>query len=103
MDPVEFMVERTDTQTMNRLFHCEGTPNTSIIHAELRVGANTGGASSTPGRGNHKQGSLSGTQMSEDKPWTTGHRWTALGDKRGACGWKVVAYVFPIKPRVGIQ
>lgn len=44
-----------------------------------------------------------GTQMSEDKPWTTGHRWTALGDKRGACGWKVVAYVFSIKPRVGIQ
>lgn len=44
-----------------------------------------------------------GTQMSEDKPWTTGHGWAALGDRRGACGWKGVAYVFPIKPRVGIQ
>lgn len=60
---------------MNRLFHCEGTPNTrgsSMLSSgwvQTQVGLVAPQGEETTGRE-----ACLGTQMSEDKPWTTGHR-----------------------------
>lgn len=86
VDPVEFMVERTVsyTQIMTGSSVVKEHPtgeyhrSRSGIHAEFRMGANIGGASSTPGRGDPSKGGLS---RSSEKVGDN-NQWTAPGDKR---------------------
>lgn len=92
MDPAEFMVERTDTQAMNdRLFCCEGTPNTRVssmlssVWMQIQVGLIAPQGEETTGRE-----ACPGTQMSEvnlGQPDTNGQHWEINEGPAGGRVW----------------